>query len=108
MLAAMADRAPLDALVAHLGDDRVTVSAMFGKPALKDEAGKAFACLLDGAVAFRLGRDNPAHADALGLAGAHLFDPSGKDRPMRDWVSVPPEHANRWPALAESALAVPR
>jgi hypothetical protein len=104
----MTDREPLDQLRDHLGGGRVSVSAMFGKPALKDEAGKAFACLLDGEVAFRLGRDSPAHATALGLAGAHLFDPSGKDRPMKDWVCVPPEHAGRWAELAESALAVPR
>jgi len=92
----------------HLGAERVSVSAMFGKPALKDHNGKAFACLLGGEVAFRLGRDNTAHADALGLDGAHLFDPSGKDRPMKDWVSVPAAHSGRWPEFAELALAVPR
>ncbi len=104
----MVDREPLERLVAQLGDDRISVSAMFGKPALKDEAGKAFACLLDGALAFRLGRGSPAHAEALALAGAHLFDPSGKDRPMKDWVTVPPEHFDRWPEFAELAKAVPR
>lgn len=104
----MADREPLDRLAAHLGNDRVTVGAMFGKPALKDHNGKAFACLLDGEVAFRLGRDSAAHTTALELAGAHLFDPSGKDRPMKDWVSVPPAHDARWPEFAESAIAVPR
>ena len=104
----MTDREPLDRLAAHLGDGRVTISAMFGKPALKDQNGKAFACLLSGEVAFRLGRDNPAHADALALTGAHLFDPSGKDRPMKDWVSVPPEHAERWTEFAELAVAVER
>ena len=92
----------------HLVAERVSVSAMFGKPALKDQHGKAFACLLGDEVAFRLGRDNTAHADALGLDGAHLFDPSGKDRPMKDWVSVPPAHSGRWPEFAELALAVPR
>jgi hypothetical protein len=107
-LRTMPAQEPLDRLAAHLGDDRVTVGAMFGKPALKDHNGKAFACLLDGAVAFRLGRDNAGHATALDLAGAHLFDPSGKDRPMKDWVSVPPVHAGRWPELAELAIAVPR
>ena len=108
MLRAMADREPLQRLREQLGDERVAVSAMFGKPALKDSRGKAFACLLDGEVAFRLGRATAAHAAALGLAGAHLFDPSGKDRPMKDWVSVPPEHAERWPEFAELAVAVER
>jgi hypothetical protein len=104
----MADREPLDRLAAQLADDRVTVGAMFGKPALKDHNGKAFACLLDGAVAFRLGRDSAGHTAALGLDGAHLFDPSGKDRPMKDWVSVPPAHSGRWTEFARLALAVPR
>ncbi len=104
----MTDRAPLDRLAAHLGGDAATVGIMFGKPALKDGAGKAFACLLDGEVAFRLGRDSAAHAEALDLAGAHLFDPSGRGRPMKDWVSVPPAHAGRWAGFAEAALAVPR
>ncbi|HEY0452320.1 hypothetical protein [Actinophytocola sp.] len=104
----MTDPEPLHRLAAHLGEHRVTTSTLFGKPALKDEAGKTFACLLDGEVAFRLGRDSEAHAEALGLAGAHLFDPAGKDRPMKDWVSVPPAHAARWPQLAELALAAPR
>ena len=108
MLRGMADPEPLQRLSEQLGDERVSVSAMFGKPALKDFRGKAFACLLDGAVAFRLGRNTAAHAEALDLVGAHLFDPSGKDRPMKDWVSVPPAHAARWPELAESALAVER
>src|ERR1700754_1655332 len=104
----MADQEPLRRLQEHLGAERVSVSAMFGKPALKDQDGKTFACLLEGEVAFRLGRDNAGHADALGLDGAHLFDPSGKDRPMEDWVSVPPAHSGRWPEFAELALSVPR
>lgn len=104
----MIDREPLERLAGHLGEHRVSVSAMFGKPALKDLDGKVFACLLGEEVTFRLGRDRPAHAEALELAGAHLFDPSGKDRPMKDWVCVPVAHAGRWPEFAESALAVPR
>src|SRR5262245_45739111 len=100
----MVDQEPLRQLQDQLGADRASVSAMFGKPALKDVHGKAFACLLDGEVAFRLGRDTPEHAAALDLTGAHLFDPSGKDRPMKDWVSVPPAHERRWPELAEAAL----
>jgi hypothetical protein len=102
----MAD--PLNDLADHLAGHGVQVGNLFGKPALKDQAGKAFACLLRDEVAFRLGRDSPAHASALELAGAHLFDPTGKDRPMKDWVSVPPAHAERWFELAELALSAPR
>ena len=49
--------------------------------------------------------DPNAHAQALALAGAHLFDPSGKGRPFKEWVVVPPTHAAQWPQFAESAVA---
>jgi hypothetical protein len=56
------------------------------------------------AMAFKL-TDVATHADALALTGAHLFDPSGKGRPFKEWVVVPPAHTAKWPALAERALA---
>jgi hypothetical protein len=56
-------------------------------------------------LAFRLGAGTDAHAEALALPGAELFDPSGKGRPFKDWVSVPVAHAGRWPGLADDALA---
>jgi hypothetical protein len=43
------------------------------------------------------------HAEALGLAGAQLFDPMGA-RPMKEWVQVPGTHAKQWPRLARAAL----
>ncbi|WP_432947631.1 hypothetical protein ACQPXM_11445 [Kribbella sp. CA-253562] len=55
---------------------------MFGKPALKAH-GKAFACLKGDTLAFRFGDGTPAHAKALTLLGAELFDPSDKDRPFK-------------------------
>lgn len=72
---------------------------MFGMPCLK-ENGKAFAGYYEEAMVFKLGA--PEHATALGLAGARLFDPSGR-RPMKEWVVVPAEHAASWPALARAA-----
>jgi hypothetical protein len=53
-------------------------------------------------VAFKLSPD--AHAEAFGLAGAELFDPSGKGRPMKEWVQVPVDHAQRWLGFARQAL----
>ena len=55
------------------------------------------------AIAFKL-TDPDAHAQALALAGAHLFDPSGKGRPFKEWVVVPPAHAAQWGQFAESAV----
>jgi len=82
----------------------VTVGAMFGKPTLKDPAGKAFACLFNGDLACRLVRDTDPYTTALSLPGAHLFDPSARDRPMKDWVVIPATHSSRWPEFATAAL----
>jgi hypothetical protein len=74
---------------------------MFGMPSLK-QGGKAFAGYYKGAMVFKLG--GAAHARALGLSGAHLFDPMG-GRPMKEWVVMPAEHAAQWLALARDAQA---
>jgi hypothetical protein len=42
--------------------------------------------------------------EALALDGAHLFDPSGMGRPMKEWVVVPSAHTAEWPRLAELAV----
>src|SRR5690242_7368905 len=71
-------------------------ATMFGMPSVKDAAGKAFAGLRGEDLVCRLGRDTAAHAQALALTGAHLFDPSGMGRPMKDWVCIPVAHAAHW------------
>src|SRR5215203_218607 len=94
-------RAEYDAIAASMAADQVQSSKMFGMPCLK-HGGKAFAGFHHGAMVFKLRQ--PEHAEALGLAGAHLFDPSGEGRPMREWVEVSAEHAARWPEFAREAL----
>lgn len=74
---------------------------MMGMPTLYAGT-KAFAGRSCDAMVFKLGGD--AHAKALKLAGAHLFDPSGRGRPFKEWVVVPPEHAAKWSQLAHAAL----
>lgn len=90
------------ALAAEL---KVELSAMFGMPALK-AGGKAIAGLFGNAVVFKL--DGDAHAKALALKGAELFDPSGTGRPMKAWVVVPSAHAAKWSGLGKAALAAQR
>ena len=80
----------------------VTAGKLFGMPALLLDR-KAFAGLYGDAMVFKLSGD--AHAAALGLAGAELFDPSRMGRPMKAWVVVPTTHAGRWGGLADQALA---
>src|SRR3954463_3071403 len=77
---------------------------MMGMPSLKQN-GKLVAGFVasEDAMGFKL--DDPgAHAEALALEGAHLFDPGGRGTPFKDWVVVPPALASHWPALAEKAL----
>ena len=75
-------------------------SQMFGKPCFKT-GGKAFVAYFQEAMVFKLTGD--AHTRALALEGAHLFDPSGKGRAMREWVQVPYAHKDLWPELASAA-----
>ncbi len=86
---------------AALAPEGVTLGTMFGVPCYKARS-KTFASLWGDAMVFKLGRD--AHEAALALKGAHVFDPSGMGRPMKEWVVVPATHAKRWPGLAEDAL----
>lgn len=74
---------------------------MFGKPCAK-VGGKAFMAQQLDKVVFKLG--GPDHAFAIGLAGAHLWDPSGKGRAMKEWVAVPMQEKGAFPRLAAAAL----
>ena len=84
--------------------DDVEPSQMMGMPCVK-RGGKMVAGFSksEGAMTFKL-TDPGAHARALALEGAHLFDPSGQGRPFKEWVVVPEAHAAEWESLAEHAL----
>jgi hypothetical protein len=80
----------------------VELRKLFSMPAIYIK-GKACAGFTQGKeMVFKL--TGAAHAEALGLEGAHLFDPGGMARPMKEWVVVPAAHAAEWPRLAELAL----
>lgn len=74
---------------------------LFGKPCFKT-GGKAFICFFQDGMVFKLTGD--IHAAALALEGAQLFDPSGKHRPMKEWVQVPSAHQDKWSAYARAAF----
>lgn len=94
-------------------NDDVEAAQMMGMPCVK-RGGKMVAGFTSGkglannaqneeAMVFKL-PDPQAHARALGLEGAHLFDPSGQGRPFREWVVVPFAHEAQWESLAHDAL----
>jgi hypothetical protein len=92
-----------DDLLASHGDLERT--KMMGMPSLKKN-GRLVAgfTAAEDAMVFKLA-DPAAREEALALDGAHLLDPGGRGRPMKEWVAVPPAHAARWATLAAAALA---
>lgn len=96
-------QAEYDAVVSEMMASSPTTSGkMFGMPCLKNNNGKAFAGFYEGAMAFKLG--GASHTEALALSGSRLFDPSGRGRPMKEWVEVPAEHVSRWLEFAREAF----
>ena len=84
--------------------DFVELSQMMGMPCVMAR-GKMVAGFSKGseAMVFKL-PDPDAHARALALEGAHLFDPGGKGQPFKEWVVVPFAHAAEWESFAHDAL----
>jgi len=76
-------------------------SQMFGKPCFKIN-GKAFICFFQNEMVFKLTDD--IHSEALSLDGSKLFDPSGKKRPMKEWVQVPYDYNDKWKKYAKEAM----
>lgn len=75
-------------------------SQMFGKPCYKVN-GKAFCCFFQEEMVFKLTGD--VHHEALSFDGSQLFDPSGKKRPMKEWVQVSFDYQDSWEKFAQAA-----
>jgi hypothetical protein len=91
----------LSDIAAELNSDQdVTVGKWFGKPCLK-VGDKVFAAGWGGDIAFKL--TGEAHAQALQVEGAHLFDPRGKGHPMKEWVQIPAAQSSTWSHFARLA-----
>ena len=82
----------------------VVLTQMMGMPAVKAD-GKLVCGYIRSqeAMVFKL-PDTSAHAEALALEGAHLFDPGGNGRPFKEWVVVPEAHTSAWPDFAQRAF----
>ena len=82
-------------------EDGVAAGQLFGKACLKVH-GKAFLARQNDVIVFKL--NGASHAKAIGLDAASLWDPSGKGRPMKEWVALPMEHRKVFASLAKEAL----
>ena len=79
-----------------------TISRLFGKPCLKAN-NKAFAAFFKGDMVFKLGQQE-VKLLLDQYPGSVNWDPSGKKRPMKDWLQVPAAFEEDWRTLTKQAL----
>ena len=97
----MANLEPLQEVAAQFSPaENVAVGKWFGKPCLAIGK-KVFVVLWGADLAFKL--TGKAHAAALQVKGAHLFDPRGKGHAMKEWVQIPKAQAAVWGQFARQA-----
>jgi hypothetical protein len=78
------------------------VSKMFGKPCLKNQAGKAFAAFFKNCLVVKF-TDQDTVDQLCSLKGVQLWDPSGKGKQMKQWIQIPYTYADKWESYAISA-----
>ena len=86
-----------------LSDEGVVFTKMFGVETIKRETGKPFASFYHDSMVFKLGRDRMPELFEK-YPESHLFDPSGKNRPMKDWLQLPAKYSGDWMELAHQAM----
>lgn len=79
-----------------------TVGQMFGKPCLKTN-NKAFSAFFKKEMVFKLGQEEVNLLKSK-YPGSINWDPSGKERPMKDWLQIPADFSEDWAGLAKQAL----
>ncbi len=79
----------------------VSVGNLFGKACVKLGT-KAFVAFHKNEMVFKLAAAD--QKEIVNLKGAHLWDPSGAGRPMKEWTCLPEVYARKWPELSEQAL----
>ena len=88
-------------LIALLAKTHEGVSGqMFGKKCIKIK-GKAGVALFNESLVFKLPEET--HCVAIALNDSQLWDPSGKGRPMKEWVQVTLEHTAKFEEFAKAA-----
>jgi hypothetical protein len=84
-------------------DNGGELSQMFGKPCIKVN-GKAACAFFQDEFVVKVGAEE-ANSLLKKYEGSQLFDPSGKKRPMKDWLQVPYDYKKDWEKLAKQAFA---
>ena len=82
--------------------DKVTLSNMFGKPCGKINK-KAFIAFFEDEMVFKIGREEIKEL-LYKYSGSKNWDPSGKNRAMKDWIQIPEEYKSDWSQLMQKAI----
>lgn len=75
---------------------------MFGKPCGKINK-KAFVSFFEDEMVFKIGREEISLLLEK-YEGSKNWDPSGKNRAMKDWIQMPGEYRSDWKALGKKAI----
>jgi hypothetical protein len=98
----MATEKVYEAIEAELTSKKeVSAGNLFGKACVKLGT-KALVAFHKNEMVFKLTAAD--QKEIIALKGAHLWDPSGSGRPMKEWTCLPEVHAKKWPELAGQAL----
>jgi len=97
----MSAQSEFESLIIYLGTAYDGKSGqMFGKKCIKINS-KATVALYKEFLVFKLQGD--AHAKAIALSGSSLWDPSAKQRHMKEWVQIPLKHKEEFKNFAKEA-----
>lgn len=97
----MSSELEFEKIVSYLETHHGGISGqMFGKKCIKIN-NKAGVALFKDFLVFKLPKE--IHSEAIALTGSELWDPSGKGRPMKEWVQITLEHKQKFEALAEAS-----
>ena len=81
---------------------QTSIGQLFGKPCLKT-SNKAFASFFMEEMVFKLGRSQAEQVNQK-YPGTVNWDPSGKERRMKDWFQIPAKFKNDWKDLSCQAM----
>lgn len=85
-----------------LNNPNAELGNLFGKPCGKTNK-KAFVAFFQGNMVFKVGKEQVALL-LMKYENSKNWDPSGKGRPMKDWIQIPPEYKEDWKLLIQQAL----
>ena len=82
--------------------DDAELGNLFGKPCGKINK-KAFVSFFEDEMVFKIGKEA---VDKLleAYKGSQKWDPSGKKRPMKDWIQIPGKFKSNWKELTAMAI----